>query len=326
MSKKRMYSDQYISLGFTFMTERDGTQKPQCFLCGKALANGSMKPSKLKDHLKSFHPNNLSDSIDELRTKKARFEKAGTLPKLGFITTQKPFVEASYKVAYRIAKQKKPHTIGETLIKPCVLEMVEIVCDTKERKALESVPLSNDTIQSRIADISANILKQVMEELKTTPFPFSLQLDESSDISNCCQLLVFIRYVHADTIKEEFLFCESLPQHAKATDVLEMLNNFFADQNFEWKKKIGSLCTDGAPAMLGKTSGFATLVKKEAPQVSITHCFLHRFALASRSLPENLRQVLSDSVKIVNLIRARALNHRIFKTLCQEMGAEHEVR
>ena len=46
MSKKRKYSDQYISLGFTFMTERDGTQKRQCFICGKVLANGSMKPSK----------------------------------------------------------------------------------------------------------------------------------------------------------------------------------------------------------------------------------------------------------------------------------------
>ena len=73
--------------------------------------------------------------------------------------------------------------------------------------------------------------------------------------------------------------------------------------------------------MLGKTSGFAALVKKEAPQVNVTHCFLHGYALASRTLPENLRQVLSDSVKIVNLIRVRALNHRIFKKLCQEMGA-----
>ena len=66
MLKKRKYSDQYIFLGFTFMTEHDGTQKPQCFLCGKVVVNGSMKLSKLKDHLKSFHPNNLSYNIYEL--------------------------------------------------------------------------------------------------------------------------------------------------------------------------------------------------------------------------------------------------------------------
>ena len=70
-----------------------------------------------------------------------------------------------------------------------------------------------------------------------------------------------------------------------------MLNNFLANQNFEWKKKVKSLCTDGAPAMLGKTSGFATLVKKEAPQASVTHCFLHGYALESKTLSENLRQV-----------------------------------
>ena len=48
--------------------------------------------------------------------------------------------------------------------------------------------------------------------------------------------------------------------------------------------------------MLGKTSKFATLVQKEAPQVSDTHCFLYRYALASKTLPKNLRQVLSDSL------------------------------
>lgn len=325
MSKKRKYSEDYISFGFTFITHRDGIQKPQCFLCGKVLSNASMKPSKLKEHLESVHPSITSSNIDLLRMKKARFENAGTLPKHGFITTQKPYLEASYKVAYRIAQQKKSHTMGETLIKPCALEMVELVCGVKERKKLESVPLSNDIIHSRIIDISANILKQVMEELKVTPFPFSMQLDESSDISNCCQLLVFVRYVCGDAIKEEFLFCESLLQHAKATDVFEMLENFFAKQNFEWKKKIGSLCTDGAPAMLGQKSGFAALLRKEAPQVIVTHCFLHRHALASKTLPTNLKEILCSSVKIVNFIRARALNHRIFKKLCQEMGAEHEV-
>lgn len=74
----------------------DGTQKPQYFICGKILANGSMKPIKLKEHLVSVHPQHVSDSLEVFQIKKARFEKAGTLPKLGFVPPQKPCLEASY--------------------------------------------------------------------------------------------------------------------------------------------------------------------------------------------------------------------------------------
>ena len=105
--------------------ERDGTENPQCFLCGKVLANRSMKPIKLKEHIITSHPQNVSEVFCN---KKARFEKSGTLVKHGFVLTQKPLVEASYKVAYRIAMKKKPHTIAETLIKPCTLEVIELVC------------------------------------------------------------------------------------------------------------------------------------------------------------------------------------------------------
>ena len=77
--------------------------------------------------------------------------------------------------------------------------------------------------------------------------------------------------------------------------------------------------------MLGKTSGFASLVKKEVPHIIETHCFLHRHALASQTLSLTLKEVLSTSVKVVNFVRARALNHRIFKKLCQEMVAQQEV-
>lgn len=326
MSKRRKYSERYAAFGFTFITDSDGSQRLQCFLCGKILANASLKPAKLREHLVSIHPKNALDSVESFRYKKARFEKGGTLPKLGFIKTQKPCLEASYKVAYRIAKEKKPHTIGETLVKPCALEMTELVCGIEHRKKLEAVSLSNDTINSRITDISDNVLKQVMEELKASPFPFSIQLDESTDVSQCAQLLAYVRYVHPEAIKEEFLFCETLSETTKAADILQIVNNFFTEHDFEWKRNIGSLCTDGAPAMLGKTSGFATSVKKEAPQVIVTHCFLHRrHALASKTLPLTLQEILSTSVKAVNLIRARALNHRIFKKLYQEMDAQHEV-
>lgn len=77
---------------------------------------------------------------------KAQFEKAGTLPKLGFAISGKPVLEASYKVAYQTVKKKKLHIVGETSVKPCVLEIVELVHGLEQRKKLELVLLSNDVI------------------------------------------------------------------------------------------------------------------------------------------------------------------------------------
>jgi hypothetical protein len=58
-----------------------------------------------------------------------------------------------------------------------------------------------------------------MEELTALPFPFTMQLDETTDISQYSQRLVFVRYVHADAIKEEFLCCGSLLETTKITDI-----------------------------------------------------------------------------------------------------------
>ena len=76
--------------------------------------------------------------------------------------------------------------------------------------------------------------------------------------------------------------------------------------------------------MLGKTSGFASLVNKEVPH---HHCDSLLFALTCIGIKNfiiNFKK-LSTSVKVVNFVRARALNHRIFKKFCQEMDAQHEV-
>jgi len=55
---KRKYNDSYVSFGFTCFIDDDGTEKPQCFLCGKILANCSMKPAKLKLHFGAYHAKN----------------------------------------------------------------------------------------------------------------------------------------------------------------------------------------------------------------------------------------------------------------------------
>ena len=147
-----------------------------------------------------------------------------------FIPTKKPLLLATYKVAHRITKVKKPHTISKTLVKPCALKMTEIVCCSDQRRKLECIPMSNNAVNLRIHDISENILKQAMEKLASSPFPFSLQLDESTNVSYCSQLVSYVRYLNGHKIKEEFLYCESLLDSAKASDVFKMVNKFLSSK------------------------------------------------------------------------------------------------
>jgi hypothetical protein len=100
--------------------------------------------------------------------------------------------------------------------------MAELVCGLEQRKKLEAVPLSNHVMCSRIVNIPFNILKNPIKELASSTFSFSMQLHEITDISQSSQLLVLVlRFIHADAIKQEFLFCESLLETTRAIDVLE---------------------------------------------------------------------------------------------------------
>ena len=47
--------------------------------------------------------------------------------------------------------------------------------------------------------------------------------------------------------------------------------------------------------------------------------------MASRTLPIGLKNIFDITIKAINLIRGKATNHRLFKNLCSELGAEHEV-
>ena len=88
---------------------------------------------------------------------------------------------------------------------------------------------------------------------------------------------------------------------------------------------VSAICSDGAPAMLGRHSGFGALVKIDAPHIIVTHCVLHRHALATKTLPPKLAEVLQIVVECVNYVRNSAMKHRIFKELCNEMGSEFEI-
>ena len=202
--------------------------------------------------------------------------------------------------------------------------MVCCVFGDESVKKLNSISLSNNTVQRRIEEMSVDILQQVISDICRSESGFAIQLDESTDVTNCAQLLIFVQYVGKEGVKEEFLMNAALEATTKGYDIFQMVNSFFKQHGLKWENLRG--CTmDGAPVMLGRKSGFRARVIEVAPHVKFLHCMIHQFALSCKVLPAGFFDVLSLVIKMVNNVKGSALNSRLFKILCEDLGADHSV-
>ncbi|XP_067932962.1 protein FAM200C-like [Watersipora subatra] len=194
-----------------------------------------------------------------------------------------------------VANHETPYTIGEQLIKFGAQQMVEIVLGKVAERKISAISLSNSTIQRRITEMSENIKKQLVEEIQNAPFGlFFIQLDESTDVESCAQLLAFVRYVDNGNIEEEFLFRSALKTTTRASDILDKVSQFFETEKLSWVN-LCSCCTDGAPSMLTSRSGFQARVKQLVPDVKGGHCMIHRQALAAKPFPKSFSAILNLS-------------------------------
>ena len=150
--KKRVFNESFVSFGFTSIVHK-GVETPQCLICNKVLSVESMKPSKLKQHLHSIHLN-FADKGRSFFSRKEKGVKRQWLDSEGsFYRANEAGVEASFRLSYQIAKQNRPHTIGEELIMPCAETLVKLMIGEKYVDKLNPVSLSDNTVQRRIAAI-----------------------------------------------------------------------------------------------------------------------------------------------------------------------------
>uniref|UniRef100_A0A8C3AQM9 Uncharacterized protein n=1 Tax=Cyclopterus lumpus TaxID=8103 RepID=A0A8C3AQM9_CYCLU len=148
-------------------------------------------------------------------------------------TTSVKALEASYAVSLLIVKAKKPFTAPEDLLLP-----------------------------------AGDVLP---ETIKLWQKCFSLQLDESTEVSGNVQCIAFVL----------------------------ILTTFMTRK------------------------GLIARIKDENPDMKWTHCVIHREALACKKMSPVLHDVLNDSIKVINFIKSRPRNARLFCRLCKHMGAEH---
>lgn len=317
--KSRKYDESYLDFGFT-CTTLENEQRPKCVICLKVLAADSMIPNKLKRHLETNHPslmnkqrNYFVQKLKEMNQQQVTFKKQVTVPEKSLL--------ASYKVAYLVAKNKKPHTIAETLILPAALEMVSIMLGEPAAEQLKNIPLSDNTIGRRISDIAEDINDYLVEILRGREF--ALQLDEATDNHNDAHLICYVRFIDDESkFYEDLLFCRRISMGAKATDLFNILNSFVEENNIDWEKCIG-ICTDGGRSMSGCYTGLQALIRKKSPNATWTHCIIHREALIAKNVSPELNQVIESVIQIVNYIKTRPHKARFFQKICEDMGSKY---
>ena len=110
--------------------------------------------------LHSIHPN-FADKDKSFFTRKEedvkrqRFDNDGS-----FYRANEAGIEASFRLSYQIAKQNRPHTIGEELIMPCAKTLVKLMICEKYVDKINPVSPSDNTVQRRITAISEDMKSQ----------------------------------------------------------------------------------------------------------------------------------------------------------------------
>jgi len=266
----RKYDVNYLKFGFVIKPETQNSENPipLCVICKETLSNQSMKPSLLKRHKQTKHPETENKPIEFFQRKTEFFKKESNCM-THFTNIDSKYLGASYLASLRIVKDGKPHTVGETLILPAAKDMVQTVLGEKVAKELDKIPLSNNSVKKRIDTMASNIEEILVTQLKMCS-NFSLQVDESTDITNMAQLLVFIRYDFHNVLNEEYLFYKPLESNTNAENIFKIIDNYFSTIGLPWEKCVG-ICTDGAQAMCGKLTGLSHREYRKLRHIAKAH-------------------------------------------------------
>ena len=108
--------------------------------------------------------------------------------------------------------------------------------------------------------LSQHVTFKLKSAMKNCTY-FSVALDESVDVIDVGQLMIFARLVDESfEVQEELLTLHQLKGGTKDSDISEAINT--AVSEFGGFKKCSCIVTDGAKAMRGSKTGLVELLKK----------------------------------------------------------------
>ena len=171
--------------------------------------------------------------------------------------------------------------------------------------------------------MSDDVEATVIDQIKNSKI-FVLQVDESTYVANFAILLVIARYLKDNEAEKNLLLYHPLSEHTTGEDIFKAINFYFKEKGINRSNCCG-LCTDGGKSMSGIYSCLRGRIMNIAPNVSWSHCCIHRQSLASKHLPVQIKLALDEATKVVNFIKSESTNSRMFKALCEDLNSVHST-
>ncbi len=180
---KKVWQDEFL---FT-----EVKSKAVCLVCKQSVA--VLKEYNIRRHYETKHSAAFSKYSGEVRKQKAnellaklRSEQSALLRPS---SAQESATWASYQISALIAKSGIAFATGE-FVTECLAVAAEAVCPSQVRM-FSQISLSRNTVTRHIEDMDQDICEQI--KTKASAFSaYSIACDESTDISDSTQLLVFL--------------------------------------------------------------------------------------------------------------------------------------
>ena len=132
-------------------------------------------------------------------------------------------------------------------------------------------------------------------------------MDETTDISNCEQVVLCLRWVDDDFNVHEDLIGLYKVETISADNLVALIKDTLLRMNLSLNRARGQ-CYDGAANMSGAKSGVAKQLTDEEPRALYTHCYGHVLNLACGDAIKwckLLRDTLDTTYEITKLIKLR---------------------
>ena len=106
-------------------------------------------------------------------------------------------------------------------------------------------------------------------------------------------------------------FTKYLMVDAQGKTILQCVEQYFGKRNIPFIN-ITAVVTDGAPAIVNRFKGFASLLKKKVPGVLTVHCLMYRQHLVATKFSDRLHDALKVRIRAINKIKPQPLDFGLF--------------